>query len=646
MNLSKKQKLIVTTKESKVVVIAAAAAGKTAVMTERIKYLLNNGIDPKGIVAITFTNNAANELYERLGKPKDLFIGTVHAYANYLLLSHGIATGSLLETENFDGLFRLVEKYPDCIKPVVHLLLDEAQDSDDLQFKFIMEMVKPKNYMLVGDYRQCQPKGTKILLRGGEQKNIEDIVSGDDIVYYDVSGGRCSSLGGKAHNAIHKKVIKTGKREFNNDFLISIKTENNKISSYTPNHRTYVKLNYLPNKQVVYLMCDSNYRFRVGQVPLFYTGKKTSCNPWRTKMKNEGCEKIWLLKICDSAHEASVEEAKISYKYQIPQTCWQIGKVSWTKEEIDYIYQDLDTKTTAKKCLEDYSLNINYPLLDFSLDWSARGHYAINATVEIYASNLIPEYMSCLCFGSKENNHSNKHYENIIEVNKKKIVTPIEVYSLETESGNYIADGIVTHNCIYQFNGANPSLLLNLTKEPFVTTYDLNENYRNGSRILYYAKNIIEKIGYSHRDLSIPMRGIDGIVEEFYANYGKIFDLVSTIDEYGDWFILTRTNDELYDVKEFLESKKIPCDTFKKAELTNAELAQKMKENTVKILTIHSSKGLEAKNVIVMGARYYNDEEKRVSYVAATRARDRLYWAISPRRSMSTKRNKNIVNWE
>lgn len=354
MNLSKKQKLIVTTKESKVVVMAAAAAGKTAVMTERIKYLLDNGIDPKGIVAITFTNNAANELYERLGKPKDLFIGTVHAYANYLLLSHGIATGSLLETENFDGLFRLVEKYPDCIKPVVHLLLDEAQDSDDLQFKFIMEMVKPKNYMLVGDYRQC----------------------------------------------------------------------------------------------------------------------------------------------------------------------------------------------------------------------------------------------------------------------------------------------------IYQFNGANPSLLLNLTKEPFVTTYDLNENYRNGSRILYYAKNIIEKIGYSHRDLSIPMRGIDGIVEEFYVNYEKIFDLVSTIDEYGDWFILTRTNDELYDIKEFLESKKIPCDTFKKAELTNAELAQKMKENTVKILTIHSSKGLEAKNVIVMGARYYNDEEKRVSYVAATRARDRLYWAISPRRSMPTKRNKNIVNWE
>ena len=354
MNLSKKQKLIVTTKESKVVVIAAAAAGKTAVMTERIRYLLDSGVDPKSIVAITFTNNAANELYDRLGKPKDLFIGTVHAYANYLLLSSGIATGSLLEREDFDGLFRLVEKNPDCIKSVTHLLLDEAQDSDDLQFKFIIEMVKPKNYMLVGDYRQC----------------------------------------------------------------------------------------------------------------------------------------------------------------------------------------------------------------------------------------------------------------------------------------------------IYQFNGANPNLLMNLVKEPFVTTYDLNENYRNGSKILYFAKGIIERIGYTHRDLSIPMRGIEGVVSEIYFSYDKIYELVSSIDNYGDWFVLTRTNDELDSIKMTLEKKGIPCDTFKKSQLTNDELLKKMNEDTVKILTIHSAKGLEAKNVIVVGARYYNDEEKRVAYVAATRARDRLFWCISPNKRMPKKMPKNFVNWE
>ena len=200
--------------------------------------------------------------------------------------------------------------------------------------------------------------------------------------------------------------------------------------------------------------------------------------------------------------------------------------------------------------------------------------------------------------------------------------------------------------CIYQFNGANPNLLIDLMREPFVTTYELNENYRNGSKILYFAKNIIERIGYHLRDLSIPMRGIEGVVTEIYPTYDKFYNLVSTIDNYGDWFILTRTNDELANIKAFLESKKIPCDTFKKAELTNAELAAKMKENTVKILTIHSSKGLESKNVIVMGARYYNDEEKRVAYVAATRARDRLYWCTTPRKTIPRKLPTNMVNWE
>ena len=70
----------------------------------------------------------------------------------------------------------------------------------------------------------------------------------------------------------------------------------------------------------------------------------------------------------------------------------------------------------------------------------------------------------------------------------------------------------------------------------------------------------------------------------------------------------------------------------------------KMKENTVKILTIHSSKGLESKNVIVMGARYYNDEEKRVAYVAATRARDRLYWCTTPRKTAPGFESRLAIN--
>ena len=44
-------------------------------------------------------------------------------------------------------------------------------------------------------------------------------------------------------------------------------------------------------------------------------------------------------------------------------------------------------------------------------------------------------------------------------------------------------------------------------------------------------------------------------------------------------------------------------------------------------VTIHTAKGLEADNVVVIGARYRDIEEKCVNYVAATRARNLLVWA-------------------
>jgi len=50
-------------------------------------------------VAITFTNNAASVMYERIGRPDGLFIGTVHSYCNYLLRSGSIDTSKILDNE-------------------------------------------------------------------------------------------------------------------------------------------------------------------------------------------------------------------------------------------------------------------------------------------------------------------------------------------------------------------------------------------------------------------------------------------------------------------------------------------------------------------------------------------------------------------
>lgn len=67
-----------------------------------------------------------------------------------------------------------------------------------------------------------------------------------------------------------------------------------------------------------------------------------------------------------------------------------------------------------------------------------------------------------------------------------------------------------------------------------------------------------------------------------------------------------------------------------------------MRENTVKVLTAHSSKGLEIPCVLAYNIRAYNDEEARLCYVAATRARDFLIWAKAPKKKLK----KKVVNWE
>ena len=148
MDLSEKQKEIVETKERFVVVNASAASGKTATLTERVKYLLNNNIDPKKIVVITFTNAAADEMKERIGDTNGAFIGTIHSYANYLLKCCGYDTESYLNDEDFDKLFEEVKKHQECIKSVEYLLLDEGQDTTKQQFEFLFEIRRFIEYRL------------------------------------------------------------------------------------------------------------------------------------------------------------------------------------------------------------------------------------------------------------------------------------------------------------------------------------------------------------------------------------------------------------------------------------------------------------------------------------------------------------------
>lgn len=592
----------------------------TSCLTERIRVLIQNGCSPDKIVAITFTSMAAEEMKKRLGDiAEGAFIGTIHSYANSICIANGISTEKYLADAEFDKIIEKVLTIP--IKryfPVTHLLVDEFQDTGSLEYRFI-ERIPAKNRFYVGDERQCQPAGTKVFLRNGVVKNIEDIRPGDSVIWYDNNKSYLSGINVRT-NSVEKKVLRTSVRDFVNEELITVTTENGLKSQYTPNHICFTKLKRGEYNHAVYLMCDSNNRFRVGKIPLT-TVNSCHMNPWRDKMYKEGCTKIWLLKSFKTDKEARVLEQKISYKYSIPQTCWQLDKVSWTKEDIDYIYEGLDTYNSAKKCLKDYHRDIRYPLLDKEETNVDRNHFACNAVSEIYAINLMPECMEVIVYDTTSK--SRKRYETIKKVEYKYISEPIKVYSLDVEGKTYVADGIVTHNCIYGFKGCSDEFLRMCHADVSFTTYYLNQNYRCAPNILSFADsylNTMDKISLK----SEAVKTKNGIVEEDSTLLDAIEELEWTGD-YQNWAIICRTNNELAAAVDFLDKRKIPNLSFKKGDLDLVEMEGLLRENKVKVLTIHTAKGLEFKKVIVIGAKTFNEEERKISYVAATRAEQALY---------------------
>ncbi len=96
--LNEEQIKPVTETEGQVLVLAGAGSGKTRVLTSRIAYILDKGLSsPSGILAITFTNKAANEMKERvegmLGDVGDMWICTIHSMCVRILRRYGAAIG-------------------------------------------------------------------------------------------------------------------------------------------------------------------------------------------------------------------------------------------------------------------------------------------------------------------------------------------------------------------------------------------------------------------------------------------------------------------------------------------------------------------------------------------------------------------------
>lgn len=95
--LNKEQQEAVKHTEGPLLILAGAGSGKTTMMTHRIAYMLEMGVSPYNILAVTFTNKAAGEMKDRIesltGATRGMWVMTFHAMCVRILRNHGEVLG-------------------------------------------------------------------------------------------------------------------------------------------------------------------------------------------------------------------------------------------------------------------------------------------------------------------------------------------------------------------------------------------------------------------------------------------------------------------------------------------------------------------------------------------------------------------------
>ena len=170
-HLNKEQQKAATHIEGPLLILAGAGSGKTATMTHRIAYLIEQGVSPYSILAVTFTNKAAGEMRERVeklvGPCPGMWIMTFHAMSLRILREHYYAAGydknfvvydtvdqktiikNIIKEQNIDS-----KQFP---QPYLSAIISKEKETDSDPEQFIeMNGENPKTKVIYNVYKEYQ----------------------------------------------------------------------------------------------------------------------------------------------------------------------------------------------------------------------------------------------------------------------------------------------------------------------------------------------------------------------------------------------------------------------------------------------------------------------------------------------------------
>ena len=605
LGLNKEQCEAVTDINGPSMIIAGPGSGKTRCLIARTIYMINNGIKPENILLFTFTRKAANEIIERLeaelgNLSKNITVGTYHSIANKILRKYS-------SYSNLDSNYSIYDENDS--KKILKEMFTEY--SIDLKVTDVFsKIVYLKQKMLTPEQAALN-----------SQNNFDNFISN---IYYEYEQRL------KKNNAVDfEDLILKAIKILDNNIEIREKV-NSKYQYITVDEAhdssikdlTFIRLLTEKNRNLC-MICDEDqsiYAFR-GADTESVMNMLNIYSDMRVHILNNNYRSTQI--IVNASKSLINNNAKLIKKNSISQN--ELGnkiilfKEKSSKGEAVRVYK------LIKLCVEKYGYSYNDIAVLYRNNYLSKDienllfkysvPYEISNGVNIYDRKEIKDIISF--FTILMNPYDEMAFKRICEVVKKGIAdTTIKE----------VIDYSYAHECIC-INGI----------ELILEDKNYNSIRPSSKKGLLFLLNVLFEINETVNTISIA------------DNINKIIELTGYLDDIDEEEADKRKEhinnligvsynyDNLYDfLSNFIS-------------LYNRETIKD--ENKVKLLTMHNSKGLEFKIVIITdlieevipSAKALTEkeieEERRIFYVACTRAQKLLFF-ITPKYRMF--RGKNL----
>ncbi len=624
-DLNSIQKEAVIRTEGPALVIAGAGSGKTRVLTYRIAHLLKQGAKPSSILALTFTNKAAREMKQRIGKvagekiARYLWMGTFHSVFSRILRTEHEATGypsnftiydsadskslikSIIKSFQLDDKIykpnvvasRISMAKNNLITPNIYANHDEIRGVDkSMRMPAIIEIYKEytKRSFLSGamDFDDLLLK-TNLLFRDNPEildkyQNLFDYVLVDE--YQDTNYAQYLIV--KKLSAKHKNICVVGDDAQSIYSFRGAKIENilNFKNDY-PGHKIFKLEQNYRSTQTIVNAANSIIAQNKKQIPKTVFSEKDEGKPIKIISALTDNEEGFLV-----IQEIAETQMRDHYKYQ----------------DFAILY-----RTNAQsRIFEEALRKRNIP-------------YKIYGGLSFYQRKEIKDLLAY--YRMTINPADNEALKRIINFPARGIGSTT-MMKLETTAAN---NDTTIWKTITNLGESNPAGL----------------NKGTVSKVLNFV-NLIQKFSaYSKKndafDTAKTIASETGILKELYndkstealSRHENIQELLNGIQEFTISAIEEGNPDKL---ENFLEDVAL---------LTDQDKDKDEDRDKVTLMTVHSAKGLEFKNVFVVGleenlfpsqrqgdknTEESMEEERRLFYVALTRAEDNAWFSFANQR--------------